>query len=191
MAIRAFMDSEAGGQLGGMSAAEGVRRKLAGESRGWVCGGCGKSNEEILKEQAELCEKGEEEDRERREREEMLAKEIGFAAKEEKAGDGSAAAAGADAAAAASSSSASASTIVGKSATVPPPSSQGSDAKQQNQQQHASTPTPTPTRTVPSPAPQLQQRPPPQQVSHDVWLDRAIIGIAIALVAMVLRQFLE
>ncbi|KAI9765724.1 MAG: hypothetical protein M1840_007157 [Geoglossum simile] len=41
VALRAFMEGEARGQVGGMEAGEGLRRKLAGESRSWVCQGCG------------------------------------------------------------------------------------------------------------------------------------------------------
>lgn len=54
------MDTDAKGQLGGMDASEEVRRRLAGQSRGWRCGVCGKTNEEIMREQEELVEeKGE------------------------------------------------------------------------------------------------------------------------------------
>ena len=45
------MDSEARGQLGGMDASEGVRRRLAGASRGWRCGVCGRANEVVMTEQ--------------------------------------------------------------------------------------------------------------------------------------------
>ncbi|KAH0536844.1 hypothetical protein FGG08_006306 [Glutinoglossum americanum] len=49
VALRAFMGGEARGQVGGMEAAEEVRRRLAAESRGWACAGCGgRRNEEIL-----------------------------------------------------------------------------------------------------------------------------------------------
>ncbi|KAI9785357.1 MAG: hypothetical protein M1839_000375 [Geoglossum umbratile] len=41
VALRAFMGGEARGQVGGMEAGEAVRRKLAAESREWVCWGCG------------------------------------------------------------------------------------------------------------------------------------------------------
>ncbi|KAI9858046.1 MAG: hypothetical protein M1830_006351, partial [Pleopsidium flavum] len=52
---------EAKGQLGGMDCGEGTRRAMAGESRGWRCGGCGRSNEEILAECVEAARKKEEE----------------------------------------------------------------------------------------------------------------------------------
>ena len=53
VAIRSFMDTSAGGQLGGMEASEEVRKRLAGQSTGWKCPACAKSNVEIMREQDE------------------------------------------------------------------------------------------------------------------------------------------
>lgn len=53
VAIRSFMDTSAGGQLGGMEASEEVRRRLAGQSRAHTCQACGKRNEVIMQEQDE------------------------------------------------------------------------------------------------------------------------------------------
>ncbi|KAK8066747.1 hypothetical protein PG997_013494 [Apiospora hydei] len=50
VALRAFMETDAQGQIGGLNSAENVRRRLASESRGWTCAACGKSNENIIKE---------------------------------------------------------------------------------------------------------------------------------------------
>ncbi|KAK4127880.1 UBC-like protein [Parathielavia appendiculata] len=52
VALRTFMETDVKGQLGGLEAPEEVRRRLAGESRGWRCGVCcgGKTNAEILRE---------------------------------------------------------------------------------------------------------------------------------------------
>lgn len=51
------MKEEAGGQVGGLEMREGGRRRLAGESRGWRCAGCGgKTNEEIIRECADGAE---------------------------------------------------------------------------------------------------------------------------------------
>ncbi|KAF2148185.1 UBC-like protein [Myriangium duriaei CBS 260.36] len=55
VAIRSFMDSDAGGAVGAMNAAEEVRRRLAGESGGWTCRECGRSNDQIMVEQEGLC----------------------------------------------------------------------------------------------------------------------------------------
>ena len=49
-ALRAFMEGDAKGQVGGMEMPQKERERLAGESRSWRCQGCGgRSNEEILK----------------------------------------------------------------------------------------------------------------------------------------------
>ncbi|GAB1742353.1 hypothetical protein NU219Hw_g7903t1 [Hortaea werneckii] len=56
VAIRSFMDTSASGQLGGMDASEEVRKRLASQSRAWKCPTCGKTNEEVMKEQGEAVE---------------------------------------------------------------------------------------------------------------------------------------
>ena len=55
MAIRAFMDSEVGGQVGGLECSEEGRKELAGGSRGWRCRECegGLTNEEVLERERE------------------------------------------------------------------------------------------------------------------------------------------
>ena len=51
-ALRAFMEGDAKGQVGGMEMPEKERRRLAGESKTWRCQGCGgRSNQDILKEE--------------------------------------------------------------------------------------------------------------------------------------------
>ena len=51
-ALRAFMEGDAKGQVGGMEMPEKERRRLAGESKAWRCQGCGgRSNEDILREE--------------------------------------------------------------------------------------------------------------------------------------------
>lgn len=54
VAIRSFMDSEAGGAVGGLNADESVRRRLAAESKGWKCATCGRGNGEIMEEQERM-----------------------------------------------------------------------------------------------------------------------------------------
>ena len=50
VAIRAFMESEAKGQVGGVDASVEARMRYARESRGWKCPGCGgRSCEDIMK----------------------------------------------------------------------------------------------------------------------------------------------
>lgn len=51
-ALRAFMEGDAKGQVGGLEMPQKERERLAGESRAWRCQGCGgRSNETILKEE--------------------------------------------------------------------------------------------------------------------------------------------
>ena len=50
VAIRSFMDSEAAGQVGGMTCNEATRKRLAGESGKWTCATCSKCNDIILAE---------------------------------------------------------------------------------------------------------------------------------------------
>lgn len=46
------MESEAGGQLGGVECADDVRERIAAESSRWRCDSCGKCNEDILAQSA-------------------------------------------------------------------------------------------------------------------------------------------
>ncbi|ESZ90735.1 hypothetical protein SBOR_8895 [Sclerotinia borealis F-4128] len=56
VALRSFMETSPAGQLGGVDASDSVRKRIAGESRGWKCGVCGgKSCEEILGEAEQLA----------------------------------------------------------------------------------------------------------------------------------------
>ena len=49
VALRAFMETDPRGQLGGLDASDAVRRRLAAESRAWRCPACGpRSNQAIL-----------------------------------------------------------------------------------------------------------------------------------------------
>ena len=51
-ALRAFMEGDAKGQVGGMDMPVTERERLAEESRGWRCRGCGgRRNEDILREE--------------------------------------------------------------------------------------------------------------------------------------------
>jgi ubiquitin-conjugating enzyme E2 J1 len=53
VALRAFMESEARGQVGGMEMSVAERERLARESRGWVCRECGVRNEDLLSKEEE------------------------------------------------------------------------------------------------------------------------------------------
>ncbi|KAG9232598.1 ubiquitin-conjugating enzyme/RWD-like protein [Amylocarpus encephaloides] len=50
VALRSFMETDAKGQLGGLECSAKERERIAGGSGGWKCGICGKSNREILAE---------------------------------------------------------------------------------------------------------------------------------------------
>lgn len=56
-ALRSFMaEKGSAGQVGGMEAKPEVRQRLARESRGWRCEGCGgRTNSEIMQEWWEIC----------------------------------------------------------------------------------------------------------------------------------------
>lgn len=49
------METDAKGQLGGLDTNEAERRRYAGSSGNWKCGVCGQSNREILAERAEAA----------------------------------------------------------------------------------------------------------------------------------------
>lgn len=67
VALRSFLETPAGGQVGGLDTSDATRRHLADQSRGWTCQGCGKSNEEIIEESTEAAKMLEEEGKTRQE----------------------------------------------------------------------------------------------------------------------------
>lgn len=178
IALRSFMDGDAKGQVGGLDVGEEVRRAYARSSRGWRCEACegsrGRGNEEVMREWWGVCreagvrvegedfggEFGVDEEEEKEDEKK----------KEEEEGVDEAAAAGADAAVTAA-------TDTPRVQQDPPSQPQPQPQPQQQLQQH------TPPATRPSvPAA-------PATTSQDTpWLDRAIVGVIIALVAMILRR---
>jgi len=77
------METDPKGQLGGLECSDDVRRRMAVESASWKCGTCGKSNEKILREcEAAAKEKESEEGSRRKEKE--VPKELKFGFKDEK-----------------------------------------------------------------------------------------------------------
>ena len=169
------MDSDASGQIGGMSTSEEVRKRLARESRGWRCGGCGgRSNEEVMLELEERCrEEGgarEEEkvpDELRLEFRDQLGKDKGGEKKaeddekEDEAREGSA------------------TTDGNMTTTSLPRETASSVAEVRTQPITRTVPSPTAVRTA------TQARP---QTSPDTsLLDMAIVGVAIALVLMLFK----
>lgn len=210
------MDADAKGQVGGLEAKEEARREWAEKSRGWTCDVCfggKKTNEQILTQWREVCKrKGIVVDEYGGERE-VVPDELRLEMKSEKEGrnddDGQKQVDSVNAAAAATVSSAES---FAPSSSSSNPNSSSSPATQQNTEQPSSsstkhtTPSPSTTATTPSPQaivpePAVQEHLQPtrtvptstrQQVavqsSDGPWLDRAIIGVVIALIFMILRK---
>ncbi|KAI0100741.1 ubiquitin-conjugating enzyme/RWD-like protein [Nemania sp. FL0031] len=55
VALRTFMETSAGGQIGGLDTSEAVRVALAAASRAWRCPACARSNEDIIAECEARC----------------------------------------------------------------------------------------------------------------------------------------
>ena len=188
LAIRSFMDADAKGQVGGLDVSEEARREYASGSREWCCevcagaeGGRRRSNEEVMREWRE-----------------GVCKEKGVVLAEDGEGE-----------------------VVAPTPTTPErqdetqreeqgtvqlPSNAGSSppeaelpAQQHQQQQPQSVPpvnpppsTTTTTTTIPRQyQPQAQPVAANSQSPDGLWLDRAIIGVLVALVIMITRRVLN
>lgn len=194
VALRTFMETDVKGQLGGLEASEEVRRRLAGESAAWRCGGCcgGKTNGEIMAEWADKVREmggdkkegaaaaaGEEEEKVPEElkmgwRDEMEGKGKGKGKGKDDDGDGES-----DALA------------EGFVQTTPVQAA----ASSTDGAAGGSVPPPTRTAPSPSPLPVAAGGPALQQVQRradevPVWLDRLIVAVAILLAAVVAKVFL-
>ncbi|GAB7339495.1 hypothetical protein MBLNU457_6116t1 [Dothideomycetes sp. NU457] len=171
VAIRSFMDSDAGGQVGGMSTGEEVRRRLARESRGWRCAGCGgRSNEEVMVELEERCkeEGGSKE-------EEKVPDELRLEFRDQlgKEGNGQSGAKQKEA--------------VPKSEHTPVRDSGAPLAQPVATSSAAEVQTRPVTRAVPPSTAQVAAQVRQQRSPDTGLLDKAIVGVAIALVFMILR----
>jgi ubiquitin-conjugating enzyme E2 J1 len=181
------MDTDAGGQVGGMSAPDNVRKALAEKSRGYSCAGCGKGALAILEEQEQRCkelgvEATDEEDN-------PLVGKIGLIEPKK------------DANATEPSASSEVPSQPRHVMAASEPELPTVDAAQEVQpilsaQQSQSQP---PTSSAPHAQAQPQSQPPAQLqqpplqpavaiTTTDAWIDKAIIGIVIALVLMILRR---
>lgn len=181
------MDTDAGGQVGGMSAPDNVRKQLAEKSREYSCAGCGKGALAILEEQEGRCkELGIEATNEE---ENPLLGKIGLI-EPRKEGTTTEPSTPAPALPQAvenvPSSSPSLPTVAAAQEVKPTPTTQQSQPLQ----------TQPSSQTQPDSQPHslthTQQRQPPAQLpattTTDAWIDKAIIGIVIALVLMILRR---
>ena len=171
------MEGDARGAIGGMEMPEKERRRLAEESRGWRCQGCGgRSNESILEEEGGGAGEG-------CRTEAVIPEELKFGFKDEmgKGGDKE----------------------KGKENVQPeqPPeaSQTGSTSTPAVSEVPPATPAVAVTNTPPpvpvsasAQVPQLQPtpttRPGPQSRGSPAWLDKAITGVAAALMVMVIKK---
>lgn len=176
------MDGDAKGQVGGLDVGEEVRRAYARSSRGWRCEACegsrGRENEEVMREWWGVCREAgvrvEGEDFGGEFGVDEEEKEKGNEKKEE--GVDEAADAGADAAVTAA-------TDTPRVQQEPSSQPQPQPQPQQQLQQH------TPPATRPSVPAAPASASASATTSQDTpWLDRAIVGVIIALVAMILRR---
>lgn len=183
-ALRAFMEGGAKGQVGGMEMGDGERKRLAEESRNWRCGGCGgKCNKDVLREEAEkLTNQGDELDG----RQEKIPEELKFGFRDvmEKKDNGAG--------------SANEKTLesrgpVQSPTAAPIPESSLSSAVPSTSHQPSSTPTTSHHGSSAQPRTLLQQPPALRPSSSDpvpVWIDKAIIGVAVGLALLIVKKFL-
>lgn len=178
VAIRSFMDTDAKGQLGGMDASEEVRRRFASQSMASTCGTCGRSNAEIVREMDKAAQEADET------KAEEVPEQLRLAYREDLSKTGGKDKAPTEPTATAvheagrTSYADGVAPIVQKAPTVAP------------------TPTAAQARVTPlSPAalPQYPQRQ-LQHVRQDDgvpgWIDKAIYGVAIALLVLVWRKWM-
>ncbi|KAI9845503.1 MAG: hypothetical protein M1837_004842 [Sclerophora amabilis] len=193
VALRSFMDQEAKGQLGGLDCDEGFRKRLAKESRGWKCSGCGgKTNEEVMREVA--GDPGEQDKQGKEAQEVEIPQELRMGYKDE---IGAKKEETKDSASDAQPS---------KEPELPTPPqrlqpSAASSSLSSSSSSSSSQPAQPPQRTQPAavqPQPTRVIRLPPQQEralrSDDgipAWIDKTIGGLFACLVVMILKKMLE
>lgn len=173
VAIRSFMDTDAKGQLGGMEAGEPIRRKMARESREWKCSACGRGNAEVMKEQEEAAK-----EQDGGKTEEEVPEELKLAFRED-LGVGTGADEGKKEKIVATEPS------VANGAPVSTATTNAPDVSQP----HPTTTTPAPGNAQAPVAP--AQRGPAQAAQEDIpaWIDKAIIGIVFAIIAILWLRF--
>jgi ubiquitin-conjugating enzyme E2 J1 len=189
VALRAFMETDAKGQLGGLDTTDVERRRIAEGTGNWKCQSCGRSNKEILGECAEAARELGRNGEERAE--EKVPEELKIGFKDEKKEKAELA------------------------NPAVPPTAQQSNVKLPTPVSPVANPqqSPNPTSPIPNlrlnatPASPIAQRnpiptsPTPQQQAIRVqlqqrstdgliWVDRAILGVVICLVLMVVKRVL-
>lgn len=207
------MKEEAGGQVGGLEMGMLGRERLARESRGWRCGGCGgRTNEEVLRE----CERAAETCTGKTREEEVVPEELRLGYRDElgKGRDGgmegvadvldkavdpvsttttTTATPGLTPSSSHSSLPATTAAPVVATTTTPLPTIPTSSSSVL-----FSSPPPARPPTAPIPTRTIQVRPPraPRRVSTaatatavPAWVDKAIVGVLVGLVVMVVRKW--
>lgn len=176
VAIRSFMDTDAKGQLGGMDSSEEVRRRFAAQSKASRCATCGKTNADIIKEMDEAVQESGETQTEEVPEQLRLAYREDLSKAEGKAPETTPAKQDG-----VQTSQPSAAPPVVQTAPIPTPTTQVTPA---------SRPAPRVPATAMAVTP-LQQRQRAQQ-DDDVpaWIDKAIYGVAIALLVLVWKKWL-
>lgn len=164
------METDAKGQLGGMEAGENMRRELAGNSRRWRCGACGRTGLEILNEcQREWEELQKEGAVEGKEGEVEVPKELRLGFRDELGQD------------------------KGKGKEVDEEKAEPRDAAQKSYPPaRPAQNVPQPTGTVAMAAPEAQrvQVRPTSNGGVPAWIDRAIALVSVCLLFMIVKMFL-
>jgi ubiquitin-conjugating enzyme E2 J1 len=202
VALRAFMETDSKGQLGGLDMSDAERRRWADKSGSWKCPTCEKSNAEIIEECRQAVKNKEGEDGEGSSRaEEVVPKELKIGFKNDSRGDET-------------EGKASPNEPEGSSETPPPsttdrniypaarpaqrvpqptgtlPSTNSGTLHERSTPRLSTTSTDARTATTtprPGSARQGQQRPTDEVA---IWIDRAIAGILFCLVFMAAKMLL-
>ncbi|KAI2615856.1 UBC-like protein [Hypoxylon sp. NC1633] len=203
VALRAFMETDARGQLGGLDATDAARRGLAVESQAWRCGACNRTNSEIIAESEARAQEADDDSRRKKDEEVPAELEMGFRDDMEKRfraerkalKDSNKAAAVAEAGAGEDAESAELAegfvqTVPGREGLPPPTTtSQAPPAARPGQG------VPAPTGRAQGPGSAGQQGAATQTATRRVdpnagvpaWVDYAIVSLAIVLIAMVMK----
>lgn len=178
VALRSFMDTDAKGQVGGIDCEDGARRKMAEQSGAVKCATCGKTNAEIMREKDEAIQAmGEREKKE----DDEVPDELRLAYRDE----------------------------LQKSPEAPPTQSTQQPPRNSTTESQTARRIPTPsspsapvspqsptsaaptTATAPQPPhTQLAQRQLRRNDGVPEWIDKAIWGVCLSLVFMVLKRYI-
>ncbi len=176
-ALRAFMEGDAKGQVGGMEMPEKERRRLAGESKTWRCQGCGgRSNEDILREEGGEAVEGQQ-------NEHVVPEELKFGFRDQMAAEENKDMTKDRGTHSISTPAPDPSPASASAASPPPPTSSPPEAIH-------------PTRTIPVSS--ASRAPPPlptttlqtQSDGVPAWVDKAITGVVAALAVMIIKKIL-